>query len=102
MFITPRQAALAYIERLRVERPECYNNPAFFTAKLAEEVGEAVKEGNKRLGFHREPGDLEKEAEELADVLICAYGQAIMAGIDVNAAIQKKHHELQSRSWRNT
>lgn len=91
-----------YLDRLAEERPDCYNNPAFFPAKTSEEAGEAVKEGNKRLGFSRHQPDLDKEAEELADTVISAYAQALMAGIDLDAAIQAKHTILMNHSWQQT
>jgi NTP pyrophosphatase (non-canonical NTP hydrolase) len=94
------EVAMDYLARLATERPECYGNPAYFPAKLAEEAGEAVKEGNKRIGFSRHLPDQAKEAEELADVVISAYAQAIMAGIDLDYAIQSKHTVLMSRSWK--
>jgi NTP pyrophosphatase (non-canonical NTP hydrolase) len=94
------EVAADYLSRLADERPECFCNPAYFPAKLAEEVGEAVKEGNKRIGFSRHLPDQDKEAEELADSVISAYAQAIMAGINLDNAIQKKHTVLMSRSWK--
>jgi len=93
--------AQAWLDRLQRERPECFHEPAFFPAKLSEEAGEAVKEANKRLGFHRDSWDIWHEAEELADVVICAYGQAIMAGIDLDNAIAHKHRKLQERAMRS-
>lgn len=100
MTFTNRQIALDYLTRLSEERPECHDNPAFYPAKLAEEAGEAVKEGNKRVGFSRHKPDLAKELEELADTVISAYAQALMAGGDLDAAIQSKHTVLMSRSWK--
>lgn len=100
MQFSNRQVSLDYLTRLSEERPDQYGNPHFSSAKLAEEAGEAVKEANKRLGFSRHPYDRDKEAEELADVVICAYSQALMAGIDLDAAIQQKHTVLMNRSWK--
>jgi NTP pyrophosphatase (non-canonical NTP hydrolase) len=94
------EVAMDYLARLAIERPECYGNPAYFPAKLAEETGEAVREGNKRIGFSRHLPDQDKEAEELADVIISAYAQAIMAGINLDSAIQAKHTVLMSRDWK--
>jgi NTP pyrophosphatase (non-canonical NTP hydrolase) len=96
---TIEQISQDYLRGLREERPELADDPAFYPAKLAEEAGEAVKEGNKRLGYSRHEYDPDLEAEELADVLICAWSQAISAGIDIQSALQRKHAKLMNRSW---
>lgn len=96
---TLREVSEDYLRGLSVQRPELFDDPSFYPAKLAEEAGEAVKEANKRLGFSRHEYDADLEAEELADVIICAYSQAISAGIDVESAIQRKHAKLMNRSW---
>jgi NTP pyrophosphatase (non-canonical NTP hydrolase) len=93
-----REVAEEYIECLRLQGPIRYSNPYFWSAKLAEEVGEAVKEANRRLGFSRAGYDPEHEAEELADVVISAYAQSIRAGIDLDKAIQRKHAYYTTRN----
>jgi NTP pyrophosphatase (non-canonical NTP hydrolase) len=100
MVFTNRQIALDYLTSLSEQRPDCYDSPSYFPAKLAEEAGEAVKEGNRRLGFSRHAPDIDAEAEELADVVISAYAQAIMAGINLDDAVQRKHTKLMNRSWK--
>ena len=96
---TFRQISEDYLRGLREQRPDLFEDDSFYPAKLAEEAGEAVKEANKRLGYSRHPYDPDLEAEELADVIICAYSQAISAGIDIESAIQRKHAKLMNRSW---
>lgn len=97
---TLRQITDDYLHRLAEERPDCFFDNAYFPAKLAEEAGEAAKEANRRLGYSRHAANPDAEAEELADTIISAYAQAIMAGLDIDTAIQKKHHKLMNRSWK--
>ncbi|API59602.1 hypothetical protein BSL82_09985 [Tardibacter chloracetimidivorans] len=67
---------------------------AYAGNELAGEVGEACnvikKLERERLGLRGSRDTLEHLAEELADVVICAYLVALQAGIDLDTAIPLK------------
>lgn len=69
-------------------------NPLFFATELGGEVGEALNEVKKlereKLGWKGSRTTVEKLADELADVVICAQNLAHCYGIDLQDAITRK------------
>jgi NTP pyrophosphatase (non-canonical NTP hydrolase) len=65
------------------------------TLKLAEEAGEYVQAANRYMGYtvDRKFGSRGALAEELADVVICAFTCAATLDIDLGAAIDEKYRE---------
>jgi NTP pyrophosphatase (non-canonical NTP hydrolase) len=96
MFVTARQAAHAYLERVRRARPKQATLEARMF-KLMEEAGEVQKAFNRLHGYARVFGSKAELADELADVVICAYALAEVEEIDLNAAIDTKHTTLVTR-----
>lgn len=64
---------------------------------VAEEVGEVVQAYRRATGRARQPGDWAKVAEELADVVIVAHVTAELAGIDLDAAVERKLAAIEAR-----
>lgn len=67
---------------------------------MAEECGEFVGAARRYLGLARRSGPLSDVAEELSDVVIVAYVNAELLGIDLDAEIQKKQAKITARPWR--
>ena len=69
-------------------------HPVFQAAKIAEEVGEAIKLVFKLVGFRREEYDVEEVretlGEELSDVVITAFVCAKECGVDLWDALDRK------------
>jgi len=69
-------------------------NPLFFATELGGEVGEALNEVKKlereKLGWKGSRTTVDKLADELADVVICAQNLAHCYGIDLQEAIVRK------------
>jgi NTP pyrophosphatase (non-canonical NTP hydrolase) len=69
--------------------------------KLWEEAGEVPREYLRYQGLHRTGRTTEdKFAEELADVVICVFAVAHIFGIDLDAAVQRKHTILMTRAMK--
>jgi NTP pyrophosphatase (non-canonical NTP hydrolase) len=91
--------AMDYLRRLTDElgvMPDWYH-----MFKLWEEAGEVPREFLKWQGLHRTGRTTEdKFAEELADVVICAFAVAHVYAIDLDTAIQRKHTVLMTRAMK--
>jgi NTP pyrophosphatase (non-canonical NTP hydrolase) len=93
------QVARAYLARLEHAReglPPVWH----FVLKLGEEAEEAMRAWHRSTGLCRELDHLGHVAEELADTVISAYALAAILGLDLDAAIQAKHHVLMTRDLR--
>jgi NTP pyrophosphatase (non-canonical NTP hydrolase) len=91
----PETVAHNWLARLAAEAvplPEWWH-----VLKLSEETGEAVRAWFRVRGLAREPAPPAELAEELADVVITAYGLAELLGLDLPAAIGAKHAVLMTR-----
>ncbi len=64
---------------------------------LAEEVGEAIQEYRRMTGRARQRGSITAFAEELADVVIVTELTAVLAGIDLDAAVAAKLQQIEER-----
>jgi NTP pyrophosphatase (non-canonical NTP hydrolase) len=88
-----------YLMRLTSElgvQPDWYH-----MYKLWEEAGEVPREYLRYQGLHRTGRTTEdKFAEELADVVICVFAVAHIFGIDLDAAVQRKHTILMTRAMK--
>lgn len=66
-------------------------------AKLSEEVGEAIKEANRLVGFSRRLPVDGAFGEELADVVITAYVMAVVYRVDIDYSIDEKLKNIEAR-----
>jgi NTP pyrophosphatase (non-canonical NTP hydrolase) len=93
------QVARAYLARLEHARdglPPIWH----FVLKVGEEASEAMTAWHRSTGLCRGRDNLGHVAEELADTVISAYALAQMLGLDLDGAIQAKHHVLMTRDLR--
>src|SRR5262249_39141729 len=98
--IMPHAVAADYLSRLRRAGQLKWATAQGRINKFSEEAGEVVKVWNRLHGFARSTDTPEHLAEELADTVICAYALALVEGIDLDEAIQKKHTVLMRREIR--
>ena len=64
---------------------------------LAEEAGEVIQAYRRAAGKARTPGEWSQVAEELADMVIVSHVTALLAGIDLDAAIAAKLDAIDAR-----
>jgi NTP pyrophosphatase (non-canonical NTP hydrolase) len=67
---------------------------------LAEEAGEFVGAIRRWRGLARRSGTELEAQNELADVIISAYGMADVMGWDVDAVISAKLEKIMTRGWK--
>lgn len=65
---------------------------------VAEEVGEFLKAYRRARGWARTPGDYLAVEQELADVVIAAYGAAYALGFDLDQAVDERLTAVQERA----
>lgn len=88
-------------ERQKLWDPDKKATPLFRATELGGEVGEALNEVKKiereKMGFRGSRSNLEKLADELADVIICTDLLAAEYGIELTSAIKRKFNETSEK-----
>lgn len=94
---SPEAVARDYLRRLIANGKHKQAGNEARIHKLMKEAGEVQQVWNRLYHYSSKPDTWDHLAEELADVVICAYALAIAEGIDLEAAIQAKHTVLMRR-----
>lgn len=88
-------------QRMKLLDPENRIDASFYSNEMGGECGEAQnvvkKLERERLGFNGSRDTVEHLAQELADVIICAYNVAAKYGIDLDAAIHPKFNAFSDK-----
>lgn len=91
----------ANADRQKLWDPEKLATPLFRATELGGEAGEALNEVKKlereKMGFRGSRTTVEKLADELADVIICADLVAAEYGIDLAEAVKRKFNETSDK-----
>lgn len=88
-------------DRQKLWDPGNIATPLFRATELGGEVGEALNEVKKlereKMGFRGSRTTVEKLADELADIIICADLVAAEYGIDLEEAVRRKFNETSDK-----